>query len=279
LAALLHGTEDERSQTGVTKYGIAFLADEFESAGGLKATDRENIGLRYGADAGWYWRPTSEYHDIMWCHNADGSNGAAGLPVFDRGRSPRYFSSVRLIVPSRFEAAEIQKLLTIYYLAGSNHHGVEFDRALIAASRIVVLDDLGCIEARRLMEDLSDAELLPCVLVLDPPIDASERIDQAYALSSQAAGKIQPGGPLTANYEDGEAFLTCADIMNPITQYLISSGNAVPTGYASVEVQHPHQWPAWFSLDYAERVCNVVADVLRREMEIEIEVNVKRYAM
>ncbi|QPI27235.1 hypothetical protein I0J99_08355 [Sinorhizobium meliloti] len=162
-------------------YGIAFLKAEFFTAGGRPviyglSTDNPNYKentttsrifcdsvlplseqYRYVAfnpssrtnwidwshEREWRWIVQDPDRDHIWLRDYHGVyDTAPGLPLFKGAMEGGAFTRVCVIVWDREEAAEIQELLTGLYLAGSNNYGTPFERNLIAASHIVVLEDV-----------------------------------------------------------------------------------------------------------------------------------------
>lgn len=165
----------------VSAYGIAFLKSEFYSAGGRPAiyglsidsprfvTNTTTVRVfeesvlpgseqyRYVAynpssssswvdwshEREWRWVVQNEELDEVWVQDYQGFYGPTpALPIFKGRLNGRPFTRVCIIVWTHEEAKEIRELLTGFYLAGSNNYDTPFDRTLIEASKIIVLQDV-----------------------------------------------------------------------------------------------------------------------------------------
>ena len=297
----------------VSAYGIAFLKSEFHAAGGRPAiyglsTDSPTMTrnepycrifdeatlpraeqYRYVAynpsgaswidwshEREWRWTARVEDRDQIWMlvHN-DCYGFRPGLPIFHGAP----FSRVCTIVWTHEEAQEIRKLLTGFYLAGSNNYDTPFDRRLIERSNIIVLQDvIAAVENDRkiqaqTIEGLEKADLLQPIQITKTPVNADKIVAKAMARAGSAAKAAIED--FTAKHGEGSAYCGRADaitydVTNPIVQYLLKEKHASGPYDGKVWIHFPGDYPFSQSMDYHEAAGRAAAKVLAEELGVDV---------
>ncbi|TWI13524.1 hypothetical protein IP93_00686 [Lysobacter ruishenii] len=305
----------QSNQKNVSAYGIAFLKAEFYAAGGrpaiygLASEDvtyvhndayhrifHEHIlprseQYRYVAyspsgdhwidwshEREWRWRVRDKDEEFVWSMDGQGCySPIPGLPLL-KGRSEgAHFSKLCIIVWSKEEATEIQSLLTGYYLAGYNNYSTPFDRAVIANSRIIVLQEVieaveknGNLDAQTI-EGLEDADLVTPIVISSPPPDAGQVIATAFAAATHA-GRSAAKAYIEMYPKDegycGYAHVATSDVTHPLVQYMLNSDLASGPYDGRAHISVPKDWPSRQSLDYNEHVYRAVAHVLSHQLQL-----------
>lgn len=308
-----------RSDSGkVSAYGIAFLKTEFHAAGGRPviyglSTDNprfiENTATRRIFDAGvlpvaeqyryvaynpasasnwvdwshereWRWIVQNKENDEVWAQNFEGMIGPTpALPVFKGRLDGRPFTRVCVIVWAHEEAQVIRELLTGIYLAGCNNYDTPFDRNLIEASRIIVLQDVVALVetgkhlGAQTIEGLEEADLLLPIAIAEPPKDApiivARALEKAGAAAKAAADAYSAANNPHGGY-CGHAHATTYDVTNPLVQFLLKEEKASGPFDGAVWIDFPQTYPPSPSLDYNEAACEAAAEVLSAELGIKV---------
>jgi hypothetical protein len=120
----------------------------------------------------WRWKYNSnEEHQISSMQSFETFDSAPGLPLFLGKENGGDFSTVAIIVWTREEADKIQEMLTGFYFAASNNYCAEFSQAVIAKSKIIILEDvIKAVEAdnnlnAQTIEGLSESQLLQPIFI------------------------------------------------------------------------------------------------------------------
>ena len=312
----------ERAEAGnVSAYGISFLKSEFYAAGGRPAiyglaTDdvkysrndptcriideailpaREqfrfiahNPGgadrpIDWSHEREWRWVASDSDIDQIWVQDYNGICGPTpALPLFKGAKEGRPFSRVCVIVWSAEEATEINKLLTGFYLAGSNNYDSHFDRQVIGRSRIIVLEEvIEAVEKSRKLdaqtiEGLEEAQLLRPITIAEPQKGAAKIVADAFAAAKSAGEKA--GAAYNAKYGKattgfGFAHAVTTDVTNPIVQYMLASKQASGPFDGEVWLNYPGPHGSG-NIDYVEAVCRAAAPILAKMLGIEVYVSV-----
>jgi hypothetical protein len=195
----------------------------------------------------------------------DGAYGPTpALPIFKGLLDVRPFARLCVIVWTHEETDEIRELLTGFYLAGSNNYDAPFDRTLIRASRIIVLQDIvdavvrgGKLRAQTI-EGLEEANLLEPIEIADPPANAVETVGRAMKKAGAAAKAAVEA--FTAKYGSGSGYCgfahaTTHHVTSPIVQYLLKVGRASGPFDGRVWIKFPENYPPSPSMDYREVGC------------------------
>lgn len=302
----------------VSAYGIAILKSEFYEAGGRPviyglsndspkykvntpyrriyedsvlpeceqyryvAYNPTKIGrwIDWSHEREWRWIVQDAEADEVWVQDYNGMYGPTpALPVFKGRLDGRPFTNVCIIVWTEDEAEEIRQSLTGFYLAGSNNYGTPFDRALIEASRIIVLQDVidlvengGDLKAQTI-EGLERASLLQPIAIAEEPSDAEERIGVAFqkarAAAKAAINLFQSKNGLGSGW-CGFAHATTQDVTNAYVQYLLNKRLATGPYDGRVWIDFPRDYPRSQSMDYQEVGCRAAATVLSEELGIQV---------
>lgn len=306
----------------VSAYGIAFLKSEFYAAGGRPAiyglssgttTFERNDPLvrilspeilplseqyRYVAynpsQAGkwvdwshereWRWIARDADMDEVWVQDHNGTYGSIpALPLFKGSLDGRQFTKLCVIVWNNEEANEIRKLLTSFYLAGSNNYETPFDLNLIEQSAIIVLEDVikaveGGKIAEQTIEGLEQAKFLSPIAVAKPPENAEAIVLAAMVMAGAAAKaaveKFSSKHGMGNGY-CGFAHATTQDVTAPIVQYLLSTGDASGPYDGSVWIEYPHNYAHSQSLDYNAAGCKAAAKALSKALGIQVYVETR----
>lgn len=301
----------------VSAYGISFLKSEFYQAGGRpviyglsidKPPFVENTSTRrifhesvlpvaeqyrfvaynpsgsskwvdWSHEREWRWVPQDEEQDEIWAQGYDGTfDSTPALPLFKGRLEGRPFSRVCIIVWTKEEANEIREMLTGFYLAGSNNYDTPFDKKLIAASRIIVLQDaVDLVEGGKdleaqTIEGLQAANLLAPIALPDPPANAvvlvKDAMEKAGAAAKAAAlAYFQKYGD---NGYCGYANAVTYEVTSPIVQYMLKEGLASGPFDGRVHINFPKDYPACQTLDYDEAACEAAAQVLSAELGVSV---------
>ena len=307
----------KKDPSKVSAYGIAFLKSEFFAAGGRPAIYGLSISnptyvtktatrriftdsvlpkteqFRYVAynpspsnwidwshEREWRWQARDESQDEIWCQDYNGSLGPVpALPLFKGEIDGRSFTRVCIIVWSHEEAKEIRELLTGFYLAGHNNYDTPFDKKLIAASKIIVLQDVvAAVEAGKnlgsqTIEGLEAANLLSPIAIVPAPPDAKEVAEKAMSLATAAGKKAADEYLAKYDIEKGSCGFANAvtyDVTSPMVQYLLTAGMASGPFDGAVWIDFPHSWPPSQSIDYREAICRAAAEALSKALGISV---------
>ena len=302
----------------VSAYGIAILKSEFYEAGGRPviyglsndnpkykvntpycriykdsvlpeheqyryvAYNPTNLGrwIDWSHEREWRWVVQDDQADEIWVQDHNGSFGPTpALPIFKGRIGGRFFTKVCIIVWTHEEAEEIRRSLTGFYLAGSNNYSTPFDKALIDASRIIVLQDVvdliendGDLEAQTI-EGLEAASLLNPITIAPMPRDVDKRVRAALAKAG-AAAKAAIGVFTIENGLGGDwcgfAHAVTHDVTSPFVQYMLSNNLASGPFDGRVWIKFPEDYPPSQSMDYQAAGCRAAATVLSQELGIEV---------
>ena len=307
-----------RGSAKVSAYGIAFLKSEFYSAGDRPAiyglsvdnprfvTNTSTVRVfaesvlppseqyRYVAynpsgssgwvdwshEREWRWVVHNQKLDEVCVRDYQGMYGPTpALPIFEGQLNGRPFTRVCIIVWTHEEAKEIRELMTGFYLAGSNNYGTPFDRTLIEASRIIVLQDVvdavehgGKLHAQTI-EGLEEANFLEPIEIAGPPANVDKIVARAMEKAGAAAKTAVEA--FTAKYGRGNGYCgfahaTTHNVTNPLVQYLLKVGQASGPFDGAVWINFPEDYPFSPSMDYVEAGCIAACKVLSRELGIAV---------
>jgi hypothetical protein len=227
----------------------------------------------------WRWVPQDLESDEVWVQDYNGIYGPTpALPIFKGCIEGRPFTRVCIIVWTKDEADEIRRILTGFYMAGSNNYDTPFDRTLIKASRIIVLEDVvdavenaGILQSQTI-EGLEQADLLTPITITAPPEDADAIVqaamDKAGAAAKSAVDAFRSKYGMGSGY-CGFAHATTEDVTNPLVQYMLKNGLASGPYDGRVWINFPENYPPSQSMDYAEAGCRAAVEVLSAELGIE----------
>jgi hypothetical protein len=305
-------------ETKATAYGIAFLKSEFYAAGGrpviyglstihTKFTiNTETVRIfedsvlpqaeqyRYVAynplkkgrwvdwshEREWRWVPQDVDADEVWVQDYNGIYGPTpALPIFKGRISGRPFTRVCIIVWTRDEAEEVRSLLTGFYLAGCNNYDTPFDRSLIEASRIIILQDVVAAVEKggklrsQTIEGIEEADLLAPITIPPPPAHADAIVKAAMdkaGAAAKAAVEAFVSKHGSGSSTCGFAHATTYEVTSPIVQYMLKKGLASGPYDGCVWISFPKNYPASQSMDYCEAGCRAAAKVLSAELGIKI---------
>lgn len=228
----------------------------------------------------WRWIARDEDADEIWVQDYNGQLGSTpALPIFKGRLDGRPFSQLCIIVWTTDEAAEVRELLTGLYLAGSNNYDTQFDKRLIEASKIIVLQDVvdaveksGNLHAQTI-EGLAAANLLQSIDIPKTPVDAAQRVADALKKAGVAARKAitdfqkdhgQGGGYC------GFAHATTYAVTDPLVQYMLANDLANGPYDGRVWIKVPTDYPPSQSLDYQEAACEAASTVLTAELGVSV---------
>lgn len=297
----------------VSSYGIAFLKSEFYSAGGrpviygisgknfsyLTANSRERIidpaiipiheQYRYVAysptktswndwshEREWRWTHQGrEEHQIYAQSQLEYFDAAPGLPLFLGTENGGDFSKLAVIVWTTKEAEEIQKLLTSYYLAGYNNYETQYSTALIARSKIIILETvLSAVERDRSLnaqtiEGLEQGQLLEPIVVHADTSHFQPLIDKAMAEVQRECQIVADEFVATFPADVdicGYASIVTYEITNPIVQQIVRCGLGSGPHDGKVIVRIPRILPLRQGLTYNEAIAEKAEEVLNRNL-------------
>jgi hypothetical protein len=228
----------------------------------------------------WRWVARDKQRHRFTCKNAYGYyETVIGLPLFTGTTQGGDFSRLCIIVEKRDDASEIQELLTGLYFRGYNDYESQFDSHLILASRIIVLADVvEAVDSGRdlnayTIEGLTDAGLVDSIIVHPPTKATRERVMAALQLAS-AAGK-SAAEKFTAKYGDGIttygfAYAVTPDVTSPFVQFMLENELASGPYSGLVRIKIPCSWSDSPSLDYLESVYSAAAEVLSKELDLDV---------
>jgi hypothetical protein len=302
----------------VSAYGIAFLKSEFYAAGGrpviyglstgtprfIKDTSSVRVfddsvlptseQYRYVAynptgsskwvdwshEREWRWISQNERTDEVWASDYTGALGpTAALPIFKGRLDGRPFTQVCIIVWTHDEADEINELLTGFYLAGSNNYDTPFDRNLIEASKIIVLQDVVDLVEKgkeldaQTIEGLDEANLLTSITITATPKNADAVVKKAMQRAGVAAKaaveSFMDKHGHTAGY-CGFAHAVTYEVTNPIVQYLLEIDQASGPFDGQVWIKYPKDFPPSQAMDYNEAGCRAAAEILSKDLGIKV---------
>lgn len=308
----------ERSDPSkVSAYGIAFLKSEFFSAGGRPAiyglsTDDvsyiENTSTRrvfvdsvlplseqyryvaynpspanwldWSHEREWRWIARDEESDQVWAQDYNQTLGPIpALPLLKGRLDGHPFTKLCFIVWTDDEAKELQELLTGFYLAGGNNYDTQFDRGLIAASKIIVLSEVvqavenGKELRSQTIEGLEEACLLKPITIHVSSEDIAKLVDsavkQAVAVGGEAADAYIGKHPKDAGC-CGFANSVTYDVTSPIVQHMLAAELASGPFEGKVVIRVPGDWPFRQSLDYQEAVIEAVSKSLSKKLGISV---------
>ncbi len=310
--------KSKKSSDKVSAYGIAVLKSEFYEAGGRPviyglSTDNPRYKVntpycriyedsvlpqseqyRYVAynptskgrwidwshEREWRWVVQDRDNDEIWVRDYNDTIGPTpALPVFKGKIDGRPFTKVCIIVWTQEEAQEIRRLLTGLHLAGSNNYDTLFDKSLIEASRIIVLQDVvdlvergGNLDAQTI-EGLEAASLLEPIKIAQMPRDVDQKVRTALKKAGAAAKvaiEVFTAKNGLGSGWCGFAHATTHDVTNPYIQYLLSIGLASGPFDGHVWVKFPRDYPHSQSADYQEAGVRAAATVLSEELGIVV---------
>lgn len=314
----------ERAKTeSVSAYGIAFKKTEFFETGGrpviyglstedvtykinsptMRIFDESVLPLseqyRYVAynpsgkpnwidwshEREWRWKVSDENKDQIWGRDGFGCYGPIpALPIFKGTLDGRPFTSVCIIVWTHEEAAEIQEILTGFYLAGSNNYDTPFDRALIQSSHIIVLQDVisavendHSIEAQTI-EGLNAANLLQPIKIHPTPAGAKKLVDEAMTVAVEASKQAADAYASKHTIDGGAcgyANIITYDVTNPIVQYLLKEKIASGPYDGKVWIHVKADIPVSQSIDYNEHVAEAAQKALSKALGIRLFVEAR----
>lgn len=302
----------------VSAYGVAFLKSEFYAAGGRPviyglssdsprfiedtsisrvfdetvlprreqyryvAYNPSKVGkwVDWSHEREWRWVVQGEQQDEVWALDYNGQLGPVpALPIFKGRLDSRPFSRVCIIVWTHDEAKTIRELLTGFYLAGWNDYDTPFDKALIEASRIIVLQDVvdlvvtGKDLDAQTIEGLQAANLLKPITLAPAPANAASIVDQAMTKARIAAKAAVEA--FLAEYGNvagycGKTRAVTYDVTSPIVQYLLKQNKASGPFDGRVVIDYPKDYPPSQALDYNEAGCEAACKVLTLELGVQI---------
>lgn len=301
----------------VSAYGIAFLKREFYEAGGRpaiyglstdKVTYEENTWIRrilsptilpqveqyryvayspsgarwidWSHEREWRWKVTDPEREYIWCESGDGTLGPTpGLPLFRGKAEDACFSRVCIIVWNNQEAAEVQKLLTGLYLAGSNNYDTPFDKSVIGKSRIIVLEDvINAVESgqnldAQTIEGLEEADLVRPILLKDATPEQAKQVKSALKAAAQAGTQVAKDY-VRANPEDiggcGGAAAVTYDITNELVQYMLKEELATGPYDGRVHIELRGEWMQRQERAYYEVIYQEIAKCLSQHLGIQV---------
>jgi hypothetical protein len=301
----------------VSAYGISFRKDEFFAAGGRPAiyglskgsasyvinhaTRRilaedvlprheqfryvahnpsgQTVWIDWSHEREWRWIPRSPDEDQIWVQDYNGIYGPTpALPIFKGKLDGRPFSRVCVIVWTQEEAELIKEMLTGFYLAGSNNYGTPFDRELIAASKIIVLQDvINAVEHGKdvnaqTIEGLAQANLLNSIEIKSPPPDVEKIIDIAMGAAGEAV--LDAAKAFKAEHGAGSGYCGFAhavtyDVTNAIVQHLLATNRASGPFDGRVWIGFPHSGGSQ-EMDYNEAIATAAAKALSKHLGISV---------
>lgn len=314
----------ERAKTeSVSAYGIAFKKKDFFAAGGrpviyglstddvtykknsptMRIFDESVLPLseqyRYVAynpsgkpnwidwshEREWRWKVSDENQDQIWGRDGFGCIGPIpALPIFKGTLDGRPFTSVCIIVWTHEEAAEIQEMLTGFYLAGWNNYDTPFDRALIQSSHIIVLQDVisavendHSIEAQTI-EGLNAANLLQPIKIHPTPAGAKKLVDEAMTVAVEASKQAADAYASKHTIDGGacgHANIITYDVTNPIVQYLLKEKIASGPYDGKVWIHVRAKTPVSQSIDYNEYIAEAAEKALSKALGIRLFVEAR----
>lgn len=313
LAQYVKGRSDTRS---VSAYGVAFLKSEFYAAGGRPAiyglsedsvTYKVNSNLhrildesvlpiheqyryvaynpspRYWVDWShereWRWRVTGKGNESVCCMDTQGAiDSVPGLPLLGGIENNCHFTKIYVIVWTRNEAEEIQKLLTGVYLAKANDYDTPFSREVISKSKIIILEEV--IEAvdkhnvldAQTIEGIEAASLVSPVVIHSAGDEAATgRVKSALRLATHAAE--QAAAEFAANHDINKGYCGYAhsctyDVTNPLVQLMLNLRAACGPFDGKVVVYLRGSWQDSQSMDYHEAIYRAATQVLTKELGV-----------
>lgn len=309
---------DRKDASKVSAYGISFLKHEFFSAGGrhviyglsnpnptyktntntCRIFDEDTLPLqeqyRYVAynpsststwidwshEREWRWIVENEELDEIWVQNHFGQYGPVpALPLFKGKLDGRPFTRVCIIVWNHAEADEIQKLLTGLYLSGSNNYDTPFDKNLIEASHIIVLEDVmkaveeGKHLSSQTIEGLEAANLLEPIKIAKPPKNAKAIVENAMKLAAAAAQSASDEFVKKWGHGSGScgfAHAVTYEVTEPIVQYLLAQNLAKGPFDGAIWIDFPDTTIKSQSMDYNEAVTKAAAAALSKGLGVPV---------
>lgn len=298
----------------VSAYGLAFLTSEFYGAGGRPAiyglsTDSPQMDenssysrifannvlprseqYRYVAynpsskshwidwshEREWRWIPQDEDRDQIWVEDHNGMFGPVpALPQFKGKENGCEFNEICIIVWTKDEAAEIQELLTGFYLAESYNYDTPFDRGVIAKSKIIVLTDVilavesGKHLQSQTIQGLEAANLLEPILIASAPPNAMATSKKAFELAGLAADEAQ--AEFRKSYGEGDGYcgfahVTTTEVTHPMVQFLLENDMASGPFDGRVWINVPVDSNQ--SVDFERAGCDAAAKSINKSLGI-----------
>ena len=202
-------------------------------------------------------------------------------PYLAVGKMEVFFTKIGIIVMNQEQALEIQKMLTGYFIAGSNNYDTPFSRKLILNSFIIVLNEVinavenGNIRAQTI-EAITEESLIQPVTIFNncdellPLIRAT--IEKAKIAGAQAAHTYMQNNELDEEL-CGYANIVSHDIMTPIIQKLIQMGIGSGPYDGKVYIHVAGKWPFDQSMGYntfiEKAMCEVFVSNLGEYFHVE----------
>lgn len=306
----------------VSAYGVAFLKSEFFSAGGRPAIyglSTDNISylvnvptsriladdvmplaeqyrlvaynplpanwIDWSHEREWRWIAKDQDKDQVWAQDQyDCIGPVPALPLLKGRLDGGAFSMLCFIVWTNEEAEGLQEILTGFYLAGGNNYDTQFDRQLIAKSKIIVLADvIDAVEtgkriSSQTIEGLQEAQLLRPIAIHEFSKETEDLIEVALERASDAGKEASreyvrkyPVDIGACGFADAISY----EVTSSIIQQLISSGKASGPFDGKVIIEVPQTWPIRQSVDYQEFVMRAVVESLRETLAINVSVETR----
>lgn len=311
--------QSRKDSSKVSAYGVAFLKAEFFKAGGRPAIyglssdtpsykinkstarifddatlpqqeqyryvafnpiDSTSHWIDWSHEREWRWVAQNDERHEIWQQDYNGIyDSTPGLPIFKGSLDGGPFTRVCLIVWTHDEAEQMRELLTGFYLAGSNNYSTPFDKALLARSKIIVLQDVvDAVESGKdlnaqTIEGLEEAHLLQPLAIHFPSKNEKAIVEKAMA-NALAVAKKAAASYIAKHPKDlgpcGFAHAVTYEVTSPLVQYLLATGNASGPFDGAVWINIQGDWPARQSIDYQEHICEAASDVLSKDLGIQV---------
>jgi hypothetical protein len=228
----------------------------------------------------WRWKVRNEDKEYVWGTDGNGQYGPIpGLPLFSGTENEGAFSKLCIIVWNTEEATEIQRIITGLYLAKSNNYDTPFSRNIIDNSSIIILEDVveavesnGDLNAQTI-EGLQVSSLCCPIKISTPPKKAKQIVETAFVKARKAgniaANEFIKKHDITKGY-CGFANAVTTDVTDPLVQYMLANKHATGPYDDRVHIDVSSDWPFSQSMDYNEHVYYRVADVLKKELNINV---------